>query len=117
MLEPSAPWVRMGGVTPSGAAPPSRMPSPTPSGVSCSSCRSPPSESTRLCTRARSLRLPDWTRRHVVITVEAIHLAPVKSLGLVHPNTVHVERHGIVEDRRLYVIDQQGRLVTQRTHG
>jgi len=52
-----------------------------------------------------------------MITIEAIHLAPVKSLGLVHPHTVHVERHGIVEDRRLYVIDQHGRLVTQRTHG
>jgi len=52
-----------------------------------------------------------------VITVEAMHLAPVKSLGLVHPRTVHVERQGIVEDRRLYVIDQQGRLMTQRTHG
>jgi len=52
-----------------------------------------------------------------VITVEAMHLAPVKSLGLVHPTTVHVARHGMVEDRRLYVIDQHGRLVTQRTHG
>jgi hypothetical protein len=57
------------------------------------------------------------TRRHIVITVEAMHLAPVKSLGLVHPTTVHVARHGIVEDRRLYVVDQHGRLVTQRTHG
>ena len=52
-----------------------------------------------------------------MLTVEAMHLAPVKSLGLVHPNTVHVARHGMVEDRRLYVIDQHGRLVTQRTHG
>ena len=52
-----------------------------------------------------------------MLTVEAMHLAPVKSLGLVHPHTVHVERHGIVEDRRLYVIDQHGRLVTQRTRG
>jgi uncharacterized protein YcbX len=52
-----------------------------------------------------------------VITVEAIHLAPVKSLGLVHPHTVHIERHGIAEDRRFYVIDQHGRLVTQRTRG
>jgi hypothetical protein len=38
------------------------------------------------------------TRRRVMITVEAIHLAPVKSLGLVHPHTVHVECHGIGED-------------------
>jgi len=52
-----------------------------------------------------------------MITVGAMHLAPVKSLGLVHPTTVHVGRHGIAEDRRLYVIDQAGRLVTQRTRG
>jgi hypothetical protein len=53
----------------------------------------------------------------VVITVETIHIAPVKSLGLVHPDTVHVERRGIAEDRRLYLIDRQGRLVTQRMLG
>ena len=52
-----------------------------------------------------------------MITVEAMHLAPVKSLGLVHPHTVHIERHGIAADRRFYVIDQHGRLVTQRTRG
>jgi uncharacterized protein YcbX len=52
-----------------------------------------------------------------VITVEAIHIAPVKSLGLVHPDTVHIERRGIAEDRRLYLIDRQGRLVTQRMLG
>ena len=52
-----------------------------------------------------------------MITVEAMHLAPVKSLGLVHPHSVHVDRRGIAEDRRLYLIDQQGQLVTQRTHG
>jgi uncharacterized protein YcbX len=43
-----------------------------------------------------------------MITVGAMHLAPVKSLGLVHPTTVYVGRHGIAEDRRLYVIDQAG---------
>ena len=52
-----------------------------------------------------------------MIRVEAIHIAPVKSLGLVHPGTVHVERRGISEDRRLYLIDRQGRLVTQRLLG
>jgi len=44
-------------------------------------------------------------------------MAPVKSLGLVHPNAVHVERRGIAEDRRLYLIDQQGQMVTQRQLG
>lgn len=52
-----------------------------------------------------------------MITVTAIHLAPVKSLRLVHPDAVHVERYGLLGDRRLYLIDRQGRMVTQRTHG
>jgi uncharacterized protein len=52
-----------------------------------------------------------------VITVEAMHIAPVKSLGLMHPDTVHVDRRGIAEDRRLYLIDRHSRLVTQRTLG
>ena len=55
--------------------------------------------------------------RLVVITVEAMHIAPVKSLGLMHPDTVHVDRRGIAEDRRLYLIDRYSRLVTQRTLG
>jgi uncharacterized protein YcbX len=49
--------------------------------------------------------------------VEAMHIAPVKSLGLMHPDTVHVDRRGIAEDRRLYFIDRHRRLVTQRTLG
>lgn len=49
-----------------------------------------------------------------MITVSAIHIAPVKSLGLLHPNTVRVGTEGIVEDRRFYLIDAAERLVTQR---
>ena len=52
-----------------------------------------------------------------MITVESMHIAPVKSLGLMHPDTVHVDRRGIAEDRRLYLIDRHSRLVTQRTLG
>ena len=52
-----------------------------------------------------------------MITVEAIHVAPVKSLGLIHPGTVQVERRGIAEDRRLYLIDPQGQMLTQRQLG
>ena len=47
-------------------------------------------------------------------TVKAIHTAPVKSLGLHCPGKVHVGPAGIVEDRRLHVIDRNGRLLTQR---
>ena len=50
-------------------------------------------------------------------TVEAIHIAPVKSLGLVRPHSVHVDSRGIVEDRRLHLINQRGSLLTQREVG
>ena len=49
-----------------------------------------------------------------MITVSAINIAPVKSLGLLHPNTVRVAVEGIVEDRRFFLIDAAERLVTQR---
>ena len=52
-----------------------------------------------------------------MITVEGLHLAPVKSLGLVHLTSAYVERQGLAEDRRLYVMDQRRWLVTQQTHG
>ena len=52
-----------------------------------------------------------------MITVEAIHVAPVKSLGLTHPPTVEVSPAGILEDRRFYLVDQRGGLVTQRDIG
>jgi uncharacterized protein YcbX len=52
-----------------------------------------------------------------MITVKAIHIAPVKSLGLQHPAKVHVGPRGIVEDRRFYLVNQQGQLLTQRQMG
>ena len=52
-----------------------------------------------------------------VITVQAIHIAPVKSLALQHPQAVHVSTNGILEDRRFYLVNQQGRLLTQREIG
>ncbi|MFQ6026611.1 MAG: MOSC domain-containing protein [Dehalococcoidia bacterium] len=50
-------------------------------------------------------------------SVAAIYTSPVKSLGLVQSQEVHVASSGIVEDRRLYLIDQQNRLLTQRQAG
>ena len=48
------------------------------------------------------------------LTLKAINIAPVKSLGLSHPTTVNVGKSGIVEDRRFHIIDDRGRLMTQR---
>ena len=52
-----------------------------------------------------------------MITIKAIHIAPVKSLGLVNPRTVDVTPSGILEDRRLHLINHRGRLLTQREVG
>ena len=52
-----------------------------------------------------------------MINVEVIHIAPVKSLALVNPKSVYASAAGIVEDRRFYLIDQKGVLLTQRQSG
>ena len=52
-----------------------------------------------------------------MITIDAIHVAPVKSASLVSPDRVSVGLTGILEDRRFYIIDAMGRLVTQRELG
>ena len=43
--------------------------------------------------------------------VVRISLAPVKALGLVHPDEVELTRTGVVGDRRFWILDADGRLV------
>ena len=50
-------------------------------------------------------------------SVLEINISPVKSLGLLNPGTVHVGTSGIMEDRRLFLLDNRDRLVTQREMG
>jgi len=52
-----------------------------------------------------------------VVTVAEIYTAPVKSLAVQRRKSVQVELQGIPEDRRFYLIDQRGRLITQREMG
>ena len=52
-----------------------------------------------------------------IITVKAIYTAPVKSLALQQPEKVHVGFRGIDVDRRLYLINAEGKLLTQRQSG
>ena len=52
-----------------------------------------------------------------MITVVSIHVAPVKSLGLLRPASVRVSATGIEEDRRFYLTDDRGALLTQRQTG
>lgn len=42
-------------------------------------------------------------------TVSWISIAPVKGLGLVHPREVLLEEHGVSENRRFYIVDEDGR--------
>ena len=49
--------------------------------------------------------------------VDAIHIAPVKSLALLNAQSVQVGPAGIVEDRRFYLVDERGRMLTQRQAG
>ena len=50
-------------------------------------------------------------------SVAAIFTAPVKSLSLEQPASVTVGQSGIAEDRRFFMIDAEGRLLTQRQEG
>jgi uncharacterized protein YcbX len=46
----------------------------------------------------------------VVGTVAWISIAPVKALALVHPPEVQLEAFGVRENRRFYLVDEEGRL-------
>lgn len=52
-----------------------------------------------------------------MISVDNIYISPVKSLRLLEPDAVRVGATGIAEDRRLYLIDQNGAVLTQRQVG
>jgi uncharacterized protein YcbX len=49
--------------------------------------------------------------------VARISLAPVKALGLVHPDAVELGPAGVAGDRRFWLLDADGRLVNGKTHG
>lgn len=49
--------------------------------------------------------------------VARISIAPVRGLGLEHPDAVDLTEVGVVEDRRFYLIDDQGRHVDQLVSG
>ncbi|HVM16204.1 MAG TPA: MOSC domain-containing protein [Gaiellaceae bacterium] len=43
--------------------------------------------------------------------VTRLAIAPVKGLGLAHPEEVLVEPHGVTENRRFHLLDERGRFV------
>lgn len=49
--------------------------------------------------------------------VSRISIAPVKGLGLVHPESVHLHETGVRENRRFHVVDADGRRFNQLRNG
>jgi uncharacterized protein len=49
--------------------------------------------------------------------VVRISIAPVKALGLVHPEQVELGPGGVAGDRRFWLVDGEGRLVNNIRHG
>ena len=49
--------------------------------------------------------------------VVRISIAPVKSLGLVHPDEVELEQHGVRGNRRFWLVDEDGRLFNGKRGG
>jgi uncharacterized protein YcbX len=49
--------------------------------------------------------------------VARISIAPVKSLGLVHPEEVELGPAGVAGNRRFWLVDSEGRLVNVKAHG
>ena len=50
-------------------------------------------------------------------TVRRFSIAPVKSLGLEHPEEIALTERGVLEDRRFYLVDDTGRLVDRLIAG
>lgn len=53
----------------------------------------------------------------MAIRVEAMYIAPVKSLGLAAVERARLDKPGIAGDRAFFIVDERGRLFTQREHG
>src|SRR5205823_5595684 len=60
---------------------------------------------------------PDGYPRRVAAHVTRISIAPVKSLGLVHPDEVLLEPSGVAGNRRFWLVDEDGRLFNNKRCG
>lgn len=52
-----------------------------------------------------------------MIRVTRLSIAPVRSLGLEHPDAIELTDTGVLEDRRFYLVDEDGRLIDQLIAG
>src|SRR5258706_15156148 len=46
-----------------------------------------------------------------MVRVARLSIAPVRGLGLQHPQSIDVVDGGVLEDRRFYLVDEHGRLI------
>ena len=46
-----------------------------------------------------------------MVTVSRLSISPVKSLALLHPESIELTEHGVAEDRRFFLVDATGRLI------
>lgn len=53
----------------------------------------------------------------MTIRIDSMYMAPVKSLALVPVTRARLDKPGIAGDRAFFLIDERGRLLTQREHG
>jgi uncharacterized protein YcbX len=53
----------------------------------------------------------------VAARVARISIAPVKALGLVHPDEVELGEGGVAGDRRFWLVDETGRLMNAKRRG
>jgi uncharacterized protein YcbX len=49
--------------------------------------------------------------------VVAVNVAPVKALGLVHPQEIHLNERGVDGDRRFWLVDEERRLFNNKRCG
>jgi uncharacterized protein YcbX len=52
-----------------------------------------------------------------VISVARLSVTPVKALALLHPDEILLEREGVAENRRFYLVDAEGRLANGKKAG
>ncbi len=52
-----------------------------------------------------------------MIRVSRLSIAPVRALGLLHPESLELTGMGVVNDRRFYLVDDHGRLVDRLLAG
>ncbi len=53
----------------------------------------------------------------MTVRIDSIYISPVKSLALTQLDSARLEKPGIAGDRAFFIIDDRGKLFTQRDHG